>query len=273
MRRRLGHGRRRRAVGRRRRARRRRGLGRRRGAVRASPARRARPRSRTSAPTARRSPTSSPASAPATASSGAAAHVRGRRLRLRLPHQPVQGRARALRRPRRRPSSCVSSPTSDADPVRRARPDPRRRGRRPRAARREVRDAVLGAAPRQGDGARRRRPRHVERRLVLHQPGARPPRPRRRCPPTPRAGPRRDGRVKTSAAWLIEHAGVRPRGTAPGPAGRLVQAHPRAHQPRAGDRGRRRRARPRGPRPGPGGLRGRSSSPSPILVGCKLGAG
>ena len=54
----------------------------------ASPARSARRRSRTSAPTARRSPTRSPRCAPGTASTGARAHLRRRRLRLRLPHQP-----------------------------------------------------------------------------------------------------------------------------------------------------------------------------------------
>ncbi len=49
----------------------------------------------------------------------------------------------------------------------------------------EVRDAVLGAARRQGHGPRRRRPRHLERRVVLHQ-----PRPRRRtcCPRARRPG-------------------------------------------------------------------------------------
>ena len=37
----------------------------------------------------------------------------------------------------------------------------------------DVREAVLGAAPRQGHGARPRRPRHGLRRLVLHQPDPR----------------------------------------------------------------------------------------------------
>ena len=36
-----------------------------------------------------------------------------------------------------------------------------------------VREAVLALRARQGHGARRRRPRHLERRLVLHQPGGR----------------------------------------------------------------------------------------------------
>ena len=65
--------------------------------------------------------------------------------------------------------------------------------------------------------------------------------------------PAPDGRVKTSAAWLIEHSGVR-RGHSLGtPARRLHQAHPGADQPRGSVRGRRRRPRRR--RPGPGAAR------------------
>ena len=65
-----------------------------------SPGRSGRRRSRTSVPTARRSPRRSPGPH---LGPGArpAAHLRGRRLRLRLPHQPVQGGARPLRRTRR----------------------------------------------------------------------------------------------------------------------------------------------------------------------------
>ena len=50
-------------------------------------------------------------------------------------------------------------------------------------------DARRGAraAPRQGHGARPRRPRHVERRVVLHQPGARRGRRRRAAAPRRRA--------------------------------------------------------------------------------------
>ena len=74
-----------------------------------------------------------------------------------------------------------------------------------------------GAAPRQGHGARRGRPRHLERRLVLHQPGAAG---RRRRPPGAPRWPAGPGRVKIPAAWLIEHAGFR-RGH-PGPGGRVA---------------------------------------------------
>jgi UDP-N-acetylmuramate dehydrogenase len=56
-----------------------------------------------------------------------------------------------------------------------------------RAPMTEVRDAVLGCA-RQGHGARRGGPRHLERRLVLHQPVL--DRRRAGCPRTPRAGRR-----------------------------------------------------------------------------------
>ena len=68
----------------------------------------------------------------------------------------------------------------------------------------DVRRGRAGAARRQGHGARPDRPRHLERRVVLHQPGGRR---RRRCPTARPAWPQPDGRVKTSAAWLIEHAG------------------------------------------------------------------
>ena len=66
--------------------------------------------------------------------------------------------------------------------------------------------------------------------------------------------PQPDGRVKTSAAWLIEHAGVA-KGFAIGARRGLHQAHPRAHQPRRRHRqGDPRPGRPH-PRPGPPGLR------------------
>ena len=165
--------------------RRRRELGRVRGAPRSSgagsasrrcPASRARsapPRSRTSAPTARRSRRPSPG-----ARLGPRAprrpHLRRRRLRLRLPHQPLQGRPGAPRRPRASPSSSARASsgrrcayaelarTLDVEPGARA----------PMA---DVRRAVLGLRARQGDGARPGRPRHLERRLVLHQPRASTP--------------------------------------------------------------------------------------------------
>ncbi len=81
----------------------------------------------------------------------------------------------------------------------------------------EARAAVLAAAVAQGHGARPGRPRHVERWVVLHEPGPRrhgvrgaagagaaAPRDRTAVPP---AYPAADGSVKTSAAWLIERAG------------------------------------------------------------------
>ncbi len=100
-------------------------------------------------------------------------HLRCRRLRLRLPHQPVQGRPVAPRRPRRHLPVPAGRPRR-AGGVRRAGPHPRRRAGRPRA---DGRRTPCGARPagRQGHGARPGRPRHLERRLLLHQPGARAP--------------------------------------------------------------------------------------------------
>ena len=115
--------------------------------------------------------------------------------------RPTGGREAARRPGRHLPAaSGRSAPRSQYAELARTlgvelgRARPARRGprRRPRAA------------PRQGDGPRPGRPRHLERRLVLHQPG-------RRRRPTCREGapawPQADGRVKTSAAWLIERAG------------------------------------------------------------------
>ena len=62
------------------------------------------------------------------------------------------------------------------------------------------------ACDRQGHGAGRRRPRHLERRILLHQPDPGPGARGRAAGGAPRFA--RDGRViKTSAAWLIEAAG------------------------------------------------------------------
>ncbi len=68
-----------------------------------------------------------------------------------------------------------------------------------------------GLAETQGHGARRGRPRHLERRLVLHQPGRRA----RGLRPDPGAlgrtvpnYPAPNG-VKLAAGWLVEHAGFR----------------------------------------------------------------
>ena len=124
-------------------------------------------------------------------------HLRGRRLRLRLPHQPVQGRPR----PPRRPRGHLPVPSGRARRPGRPTPSwPRTLGVEPgtRAPLADVREAVLGAAPEQGHGARPGRPRHLERRLVLHQPGGRPPTPcpRARRPgrsPTARSRPARPG--------------------------------------------------------------------------------
>ena len=113
-------------------------------------------------------------------------HLRGRRLPLRLPALAVQGRPRSPRGPQRRPPAPDGVPGRAGD-LRRARPHPGRRAARARPAGGRARGRAR-AARRQGDGPRRRRPRHVERRLVLHQPVPhRPSRPPR-CPTTPRAG-------------------------------------------------------------------------------------
>ena len=70
------------------------------------------------------------------------AHVRQRRLRLRLPDLAVQGRPRPARRPRRH-LPARQWDLGDAGGVRRAGPRPRRRAGR-RAPLAEVREAVLG---------------------------------------------------------------------------------------------------------------------------------
>ena len=75
-----------------------------------------------------------------------------------------------------------------------------------RAARRRARSRAR-PAPRQGHGHRPRRSGLGQRRLVLHQPD--PQRRGRgpRIPGDPPAFPEPDGRIKTSAAWLIERSG------------------------------------------------------------------
>ena len=176
--------RRRRELGRPGRPRRRRGLGRRRGAVRhprrvgATPIQNVGAYGQEVAETIARSATWDRHAA-------GRPHVRQRRLRLRLPHQPVQGetpgryvvlevtfqlraghprRAGAVRRAGRASSAWSVGERGAA-------------GRRPRGRAR--------AARQQGHGARRGRPRHLERRLVLHQPGRRR---RRACPRVPPPG-------------------------------------------------------------------------------------
>ena len=74
-----------------------------------------------------------------------------------------------------------------AGALRRAGAAPRHRDRRPGPDDRRARGGA-GAPARQGDGARRRRPRHLERRLVLHQPGPGPGRRPTGSRPTRRAG-------------------------------------------------------------------------------------
>ena len=187
----------------------RRGLGRRRGAVRHPRAASARPRSRTSAPTARRSPTPSPRSAAGTASTG--------RGSARSP-PPTAASATAPAASSRTPSRYVVlavtfqlrlGDLSAPGALRRA--GPRRSASRSATARRWPRCATPCSAlrRRQGHGARRRRPRHLERRLVLHQPAARRRAGGAGCPRGRPAGSSPTAPVKTSAAWLIEHAGLR----------------------------------------------------------------
>ena len=220
----------------------RRGLVRHRGAVRHPGLAPAPPRSRTSAPTARRSPQT-------------IAQVRvwdRREQRVRTfanadcgftyRHSRVQGASRPVRRARRRlpaaprPTSRRRSRYADL-----ARALGRRAGRRGCRSS-DAREAVLalrrrrgmvldaddhdtwscgsfftnpvlspGASPRCGTGPGRL---GAERR-------------RRRGSPTPTAG------VKTSAAWLIERAGFGKGYGLPGPGGPVDQAHPGPDQPRA----------------------------------------
>ncbi len=100
---------------------------------------------------------------------------------VRLPHQPLQGRAAALARP----VGGLSVPARRAqcaDRVRRAGPHAGRRDRPARSCSRGPRGRAV-AASRQGHGARPRRPRHLECRLVLHQPVADARPGRRSCRP------------------------------------------------------------------------------------------
>ena len=138
----------------------------------------------------------------------------------------------------------------------------------------EVREAVLRPAPRQGDGARRRRPRHPQRRVVLHQPAAdrragagaaraRHRALRRRVQPPEWAEP--DGRTKVSAAWLIERSGFG-KGALRRAGRHLDQAHPRAGQPRRRDARRTCCGSPRAVRDGVREAFGVELVPEPVLV-------
>ena len=82
------------------------------------------------------------------------------------------------------------------------------------------------------------------------------------------AWPQPDGTVKTSAAWLIEHAGFG-KGYGNDRVAPLDQAHPRAHQPRRRDHRRPARAGPRGPRRRRERFGIRLVN-EPVLVGCEL---
>ena len=178
----------------------------------ASPARPARRRSRTSAPTGRRSRRRSGRARlrPRRARRG---RTPGRGVRLPLPHQWLQGH-RHPRRARRhlRARALGRGPSRSATPSSPAR-SVCGSARVPLAA---AREAVLRL--RRGKGMVLDPADHdtCERRLVLHEPdpraggvrGARAPRRARLGPDArPPAFPEPDGRVKISAAWLIERAG------------------------------------------------------------------
>ena len=98
-------------------------------------------------------------------------YLRRRRLRLRLPHQPVQAGPRPPRRPRRHLPAAPRHLRRPAG-VRRARPHPQPRGRPAGAHRVGARGRARPAHP-QGHGPRPGRPRHLVGRLLLHQPGRR----------------------------------------------------------------------------------------------------
>ena len=172
--------------------------------------------SRTSAPTARRCRRPSPRVRVWDRGRGAGPHARRRRLRLRLPHsaasRPTRGRARgpATSTFQLRPGE-LCAPVAYAELARTLGVEVGARA--PMA---DVRDTVLALRARQGHGARPRRPRHVERGLVLHQPG--PDAGEAAVPDDAPRVPEPDGRVKTSAAWLIERAGFSQGFGAPGPA-------------------------------------------------------
>ena len=147
--------------------------------------------------------------------------------------------------------------------LRRARPHPRRRGRRPRAARGGARGRPR-AAPRQGDGARPRRPRHVVGRLVLHEPVR-----RRRRAPRRRAGVRAARRHGEDVGGMAHRAGgVPPRLRRSRGHRDLLEAHARAHEPRRGHHGGARRARPRDRRRGPWALRRGARAGARLRGGC-----
>ena len=165
----------------------------------ASPARPARRRSRTSAPTGRTSPRRSRGCASTTARRDAVDDVR--RRACRFDYRRASSSTATAGRCSRSRSGCPSR-RCPARSLRRAGAGARRRRSAGARARRRARRRA-GAAARQGHGHRPRRPGHRQRRLLLHQPDPRPRRvgARSRAPP---GWPEPDGRIKTSAAWLIE---------------------------------------------------------------------
>ena len=138
----------------------------------ASPARAVPRRSRTSAPTARRSPHTVGRVAPATAATDDVVTLARSRLRLRLPPQPVQADPTA--------TSCWPwrSQLSTRRLARRsATPSwPAPSGSRSASGCRPPTSARPSSSLRRGKGMvlDPERPRHLERRLLLHQPAARP---------------------------------------------------------------------------------------------------
>ncbi len=180
-------------------------------------------------------------------------HLDGPGVLVRLPHQQVQAGPVPLRRPRAPPSSspwATSAPRS-ATP---SSPTPSAwrsasASRRPACARRSS-----GCVAARGWCSTPR----------TTTPGA-PARssPTRSSRPTPypsgaAAWPQADGSgTKVSAAWLIEHAGLR-QGLRQRPGAALLQAHARADQPRRGHHGRPARPGPRGARRRAGALRHRA---------------
>ena len=153
------------------------------------------------------------------------------RVRVRLPRQPAQAGTRPVRRPGRH---------LRAGRERRLAPG-RLRGARPDAGHRDGGDGAAGrgprgrprAAPRQGHGARPRRSRQPQRRLVLHQPDRARGAGRRRLPEL--AGRRRAGQAQRRLARPVRRLRQAARG------GQRRDVVP--PQPRADDGARRDRRR------------------------------
>ncbi|CAK7281769.1 hypothetical protein SGPA1_12562 [Streptomyces misionensis JCM 4497] len=189
-------------------------------------------------------------------------HPHQRGVRLLLPPQPLQGRPRAVRRAARPLRAGGRGRAVRAAQVRGDGPGARRGARGPGAARRSPRDGAEAAGG-QGHGPRRRGPRHLVGRFLLHQPDphrgavhgvpgarARAARRGRRAARLPGGGgPHEDLRGLADRQGRL-HQGVRHRARP-----HLHQAHPRPHQPRRGHHRGPARPRPRGRRRGARGLR------------------